>query len=260
MLLSNIKKEVNVRWVIISLLVFNVGYLLWNWLEHSHARDLHAMSQGDAGQTIMPGAQLVLLKERGVAPQPAPTAVPVNADQPAPSVATQQSTASGQQPSQCLLLGPFAEQAPGKVLLDRLVALDIHGKFAVVEVVGDPDYWVYLRPEATRELAVARLHELQEKKIDSFIIPQGEVANGISLGVFDKQENAEKRQRAIAEMGYDAQIRINSRTYMENWVVIYPEEAPKFSQELYMQLHGENNKIDLRKDQCTKVASVMDIH
>ena len=109
-------------------------------------------------------------------------------------------------------------------------------------------------------MAAVKLRELQEKKIDSFIIPQGEIANGISLGVFDKQENAEKRQQAIVEMGYNPQLRINPRNYMENWVVIYPEHSALFSPELYNQLHLENNKLDLRKDQCNKVASQIDIH
>jgi hypothetical protein len=243
-------------------MLFNTGYLLWNWLEYSHARDVHAMNQVDSSQAIMPGAQLLLLKERAVAQQPAAPQVSnaVVPDATAAGGSIQPQVTTDQAQALCLLLGPFADQAAGKVLLDRLVALDIHGKFAAIEISGEPDYWVYLRPEATRELAITRLHELQEKKIDSFIVPQGDVANAISLGVFDKQENAEKRQKSIAEMGYDAQIRINPRVYMENWVVIYPEESPKFSQELYMQLHGENNKIDLRKEQCVKVASAIDIH
>lgn len=243
------------RWIIISLLAFNTGYLIWNWLGHSHAHDVRLVNQVEMDPVIMPGAQLVLLKERSASAQTTPAPAVVQPEVPPPDTA-----ATAQQVTQCVLLGPFSGQDSGKALLDRLLALDIHGKFASIEVAGEPDYWVYLKPEATREFAVTRLHELQEKKIDSFIIPQGEVANGISLGVFDKQENAEKRQKSIAEMGYDAQIRINPRTYLENWVVIYPEEASKFSQELYMQLHGENNKIDLRKDQCAKVASVIDIH
>ena len=129
-----------------------------------------------------------------------------------------------------------------------------------MEVAGDPDYWVYLRPEATRALATAKLRELQDKKIDSFIIPQGEIANGISLGVFDKRDNAERRQQAVKERGYDALIRENPRIYRENWVALQPSEAAKFSHELYQQLRVDHQAVDLRKDRCSKVASTIDIH
>ncbi len=249
------------RWIVISLVLFNVGYLLWNWLEYSHSRELQVMN-ASAGAYVaeMPGARLMLLSERAAnAPQvvakpsevTTPAAVPAAA---APTPPADPATAL------CLLLGPFADQQAGKPVYERMVALDIHARLASIEIEGDPDYWVYLKPEATRELAMAKLRELQEKKIDSFIIPQGEIANGISLGVFDKEDNAERRRQAVIERGYEALVRANPRIYLENWLVIYPEEAGKFSPELYEQLHGENNKLDLRKEQCSKVASIIDIH
>lgn len=257
------------RWIVISLVLFNAGFLLWNWLGYSHAREVSARSVvADQGTGEMPGARLQLLREQGgtkgnvnLNAQLSSASASDSVVTPSVNVAaTTEAPAAEITKTQCVLLGPVVSQAAAKLLLDRLLSLDIHAKFAAIEIAGEPDFWVYLKPEATRELAVVKLHELQEKKIDSFIIPQGEIANGISLGVFDRQDNAESRRQVVAERGYDAQIRINSRTYVENWVVVYPEEASKFSQELYIQLHAENNKLDLHKDQCSKVASVIDIH
>lgn len=258
------------RWIVISLLLFNVMFLLWNWLGYSHSKGVEAMNAGAAVERAeMPGARVLLLRER-VVPEGAQSdeniapagGAPVSAGNPdtavAESVVVKEDGA--QTDPVCLLLGPHPEPPAAKILIDRLAALQIQGKYAAIEVAGEPDYWVYLRPEPTKELAAVKLRELQEKKIDSFIIPQGDIANGISLGVFDKQENAEKRQQAIAELGYNAQVRANPRNYLESWVVIYPDEAARFSSELYNQLRLDNNKLDLRKDLCSKVASLIDIH
>jgi hypothetical protein len=259
-----------VRWTVISLVLLNVMFLLWNWLEYSHSKGVEAMNTGAAvGQTEMPGTRIVLLRERAV--QADDKGAGVNDGGSAVALVGVASSSTGGvqvgggagaqvEPSQCLLLGPYPEPRAAKVLLERLAALQIQGKYAAIEVAGEPDYWVYLRPEPTKELAAAKLRELQEKKVDSFIVPQGDIANGISLGVFDKQENAEKRQQAIIELGYDAQLRINPRNYLENWVVIYPDESVHFSPELYGQLRIDNDKLDLRKDPCNKVASLIDIH
>jgi hypothetical protein len=244
-------------------------FLLWNWLSYSHSRGVEAMNVGAAAERAeMPGAKVLLLRER-VTPdtQISENIVPtlgasVSAGNPNAAAEGVTVKMDGAQADQlvCLLLGPHPEPPAAKILIDRLAALQIQGKYAAIEVAGEPDYWVYLQPEPTKELAAVKLRELQEKKIDSFIIPQGEIANGISLGVFDKEENAEKRKQAIAELGYRAQVRVNPRNYLESWVVIYPDEAARFSAELYNQLRLDNNKLDLRKDLCSKVASLIDIH
>lgn len=255
------------RWTVISLVLLNVMFLIWNWLDYSHSKGVEAMNAGAAvSQPEMPGAKVVLLRERSTQIYEGgggdPAAASVGGAPSSVSVGQANAgDAAGAQPElpQCLLLGPYPEPQAAKALLDRLAALQIQGKYAAIEVAGEPDYWVYLRPEPTKELAAAKLRELQEKKVDSFIVPQGDIANGISLGVFDKRENAEKRQQMIIELGYDAQLRVNPRNYLENWVVIYPDDSARFSPELYNQLRIDNDRLDLRKDPCNKVASPIDI-
>lgn len=246
------------RWIVISLTLLNLGYLIWNWLEYSHAHDSHYQSSELSSSEVKGvGSHIALLSERSaVLPVSAPGGAPppVAANQPFPGeVSVEQADLV------CMLLGPYQDIALGSVLQSRLLALGIHAKMAAVEIAGDPEYWVYLKPEPTRELAIVKLKELQEKKVDSFIIPDGDIANGISLGVFDNKENAERYRQLIVEQGYDGQVRANPRKYLENWVVIYPEDAGRFSVELYEQLRNENNKLDLRKDNCSKVASITDI-
>ena len=260
------------RWTVIGLLLLNIMFLIWNWLEYSHLREVGAMSVSESEEIAdMPGDRLILLREwtrsslsssggnELLLPDPQQPQQVAGPPLAAVDVGNASSEAA-EGVSQCVLLGPYPDAQSAKPLLDRLGALQIEAKYAAVQVDGESDYWVYLRPEASREFALAKLKELQEKKIDSFIISQGEITNGISLGVFDKQENAERRRQEVVELGYDAQVRTNPRSYMENWVVIYPTNSARFSLELYNQLKIDNNKLDLRKEECSKVASPEDIH
>lgn len=248
------------RWMVIGLALLNIGYLIWNWLEYSHAQESRYQSNEQKNVTAEGvGGHIVLLNERPKVLTSVSEAVLASSPAVVNQVVASSEDSAAKADLMCMLLGPYQEVALGSMLHSRLLALGIRAKMAAVEVAGDPEYWVYLRPEPTRELAIVKLKELQEKKIDSFIIPDGDIANGISLGVFDNKENAERYRQVIVELGHDGQVRANPRKYLENWVVIYPEDAAGFSAELYEQLRIENNALDLRKDSCSKVASVADI-
>ncbi len=246
------------RWTVIGLFLLNIVFAVWGWLGYSYSRNVESLGGAEAISSAenMPGAKLVLLRERASV-TPAVLSSDV-AEQPASSLSNAAEQAAVVIPL-CTLLGPVLQISDAKALLTRLGALQIQAKYVSLRVDGNPDYWVYLNPEPTKDLAIAKLRELQGKKIDSFLIPQGDLANGISLGIFDSQENAEKHRQIIVQMGYSAQLKTNPRTYLENWIAIYPDQVAGFSQELYNQLHAENAKLDLRKDECRKVASTIDI-
>jgi hypothetical protein len=271
------------RWIVISLLLFNLAFFLKNWLEFSHARSLAAMNAEVLGIAVgeMPGMRLTLLSERKstIMPREAALRQKLNGvlatenisevkndsiqvkgqDTPDAALAEMLNTESLESEA-CILLGPYSNNGSARELIGQLAALQIESKYASIRIAGEPDYWVYLIPEPTRELATVKLRELQEKKIDSFLIPQGDIANGISLGVFDRRENAEKHQQTILSLGYDAKLRSNPRNYLENWVVIYPSHAAKLTSDVYERIHSGSYKPDLRKEQCNKVASIIDIH
>lgn len=248
------------RWTVIGLFLLNVVFAVWGWLGYSYTRNVESLGGAEVAASAenMPGTKLVLLREQAatanVAAQSASAAAVVSVS-PRPHVAENPSVEA----QLCTLLGPVMKPEDAKALLSRLNALQIQAKYVALQVDGNPDYWVYLRPEPTKDLAIEKLRELQGKQIDSFLIPQGDLANGISLGIFDSQENAEKHRQTISQLGYDAQLKVNPRGYLENWIAIYPDQVAGFSQELYNQLRMENSKLDLRKDECRKVASTIDI-
>lgn len=248
------------RWVAVILILCNMIFFLKNWLEFDHSRNIAAMnaSLGQSPGDLL-GMQLVLLGERKNSKTAAVSTAVGNDNIRSAIESNVIEDLASRVANICILLGPYQEIGSARKLIDQLAAMQIQAKYASIRILGDPDYWVYLVPEKTRELATAKLRELQEKKIDSFIIPQGDDENGISLGVFDNRESAEKRQQSIIALGYDAKLRSNARTYIENWVIVYSGQESKLKSGFYEQLRLENKNLEVRKERCDMVASIQDI-
>ena len=155
----------------------------------------------------------------------------------------------------CTLVGPFADLAKGEQLLQRMRALEIEADIRELEMPGESGFWVYLKPEISRKEALRRLHELQAKGIDSFIIPTGDLANGISFGLYNQLEQAETAAKLLNDQGYMADIKSVERTYQESWVVLNVQEAQKVSAELWFQLLEGLPNLQQRQNFCSGVAS-----
>lgn len=155
----------------------------------------------------------------------------------------------------CTLVGAFAESRKAEYFVEHLRALDIVGSVQQMEVPGESSYWVYLPAEVSKKKALRLLHELQAKKIDSYVIPKGDLANGISLGLFSSEDAALRRQDEVAGHGYSAQVEEVERTYEEVWVVLAAAEAEKADENLWKKLLDKQENLELRQNFCPDVAS-----
>ncbi|ARN74435.1 hypothetical protein BST96_10090 [Oceanicoccus sagamiensis] len=196
----------------------------------------------------MPTAQPVL-----VAQEVAAEVSPVPADSAAK--AGSELVSAPADPGICWQIGPFREEVSGKQVVSRLASLDIALKLESVEIPGKPDYWVHLPPQVSRKAAIKLLRELQAKKIDSFLITEGELANGLSLGFFTEEVRARKVYDQRVKQGYGAQIKVVPRTYTELWAVFEVGEYGKFSDALWETIKEGNKGLERRKNYCDKIAS-----
>jgi cell division septation protein DedD len=163
--------------------------------------------------------------------------------------------AEGAEQQLCTLVGAFPALLEAEYFVEHLRALDIAGAVQQVEVPGESAFWVYLPAEVSKKKALRLLHELQGKKIDSYVIPKGDLANGISLGLFSSVDAAEGRQQEIVEQGYPALVEEMERTYEEIWVVLAPAEAEKIDDDLWRKLLDKESALELRQNFCPGVAS-----
>ncbi len=166
------------------------------------------------------------------------------------------STANSGSSRLCAFIGPFENLAQGDILVERLAALEVSSRLQDVAVPTQKAYWVYLAPMVTREEALRLLSELQAQSIDSFVIPKGSLANGISLGLFNEKARAVARQRDIVSRGYAAQIKEELRTIQQSWVVADAETASLLGSKAWADLLDGLDEITYKQNYCPDVASL----
>lgn len=222
------------RWFFLLLLVLNLFYYVWHQQQAPlRVKEVESFSlyQG-ARQNIR------LVSEADVA------RVPVESG--AQAVSSQ---------AVCLYLGSFEREAEALALEQRLLSLDIQSGVRSIDAAAGVDYWVYLVPLASRQASLRQLKELQARKIDSYIIGQGDLANGISLGIFPRSDSAESVMQRLREAGYEPMLRELSRAHRAYWVRIAPESRRLVSDALLESLARDFERLEHQLMPCEGVAS-----
>lgn len=155
----------------------------------------------------------------------------------------------------CTLVGPFPELLPAEYFVERLAALEVASAVQDVEIPGEVSYWVYLPPLDSRRQAFNRLRELQAKGIDSYVIPKGDLENGISFGMFSQADLAQRRLEDMRSQGYPAEQQEITRSYKETWVVLPPGQAGRLGPETWQQMLADGRGLERRQNFCPPVAS-----
>lgn len=119
----------------------------------------------------------------------------------------------------CLGFGPFEDILVAQDVAERLNATGVAVTLnALDNTTGEFDYRVVIPPLPSLQEAFRRLRELKSRDIDSYVITQGEDAQGISLGVFSTEEAALSHQSFLDERGYEVLIKQIPRLSREYWI------------------------------------------
>lgn len=224
------------RWIFMLLVVLNAFYYVW------HQQQVPMQAKEVAPLSLYQDSRrdIQLLSESKPQERRA-TAAPAREDAPEQAV--------------CLFLGPFDEPTQAEQVEQRLLSLDIRSQSQVVEAAGAVDYWVYLPPLASRQASLRQLRELQARKIDSYIISQGDLANGISLGIFPRHDSAESVISRLRRAGYEPLLRELPRANRSHWVRIAPESRRLVDDSLLERLSLDFNGLQHQLMPCEGVAS-----
>lgn len=155
----------------------------------------------------------------------------------------------------CLFLGSFEQMPEASAVEQRLLSLDIRSQVQSIDAAAGVDYWVYLPPLASRQASLRQLRELQARKIDSYIITQGDLANGISLGIFPRNDSAESVMQRLREAGYEPLLRELTRAHRSFWVRIAPESRRLAEDSLLERLAFDFKGLQHQLMPCEGVAS-----
>lgn len=223
------------RWILLLLVLLNVFYYVW----HQQQAPLRAKEVAPASGYQGARKDIRLLSEAS-----------------APRVRATASDDDGSSGSTavCLFLGSFEEEARAKVVEQRLLSLDIQAQVRSVDAAAGIEYWVYLSPLASRQASLRQLRELQARRIDSYIITQGDLANGISLGIFPRRDSAESVMQRLREVGYEPQLRELSRAHRSFWVRVAPQSRRLADEFLLGRLAGDFAGLQHQLMPCEGVA------
>lgn len=155
----------------------------------------------------------------------------------------------------CELVGPFSDLDKADEFIERLNGIEVSGGVREIELPSGLGYWVYLKPLRSRKDALRRLNELQTKGVDSYVIPKGELENGISLGMFSQKSLADARLKEMTREGLDPQLKEIERSYREIWVMLDQGEGAKMSKYTWESLLDGTNMLERRQNYCLDVAS-----
>ncbi|MEO4047004.1 SPOR domain-containing protein [Pseudomonas sp. CAU 1711] len=222
------------RWVFLLLLVLNLFYYVWHQQQAPlRVKEVEPMALHQGSRQ---GVRLLDASDRTrVRPELA------------------QAEARGGDET-CLFLGSFQQETGARQVEQRLVALDIRAEVRPVNAAAGLDYWVYLAPLASRQASLRQLKELQARKIDSYIITQGDLANGISLGIFPRSDSAESVMRRLRDAGYEPLLRELPRAQRSYWVRIAPESR-RLADDVMPQLASDFQNLQHQIMPCESVAT-----
>lgn len=224
------------RWIFISLLLINVGFFLWWWLPEPVAEVVSVKNS----LQLTPVGELKMLSEMDAGTVER-LALSVDAGDVGEAL--------------CTLVGPFSELVVAENVVENLQALEISLSLRNIEVPEGSSYWVYLPPEESRKTALRKLRELQAKGIDSYVIPKGDLANGISFGMFSRKILADRRLEDMNSQGYGAKLHEVKRSHSEVWVMLEAGESEKVSEEFWQKLAEREESLERRENFCLGVAS-----
>jgi hypothetical protein len=168
----------------------------------------------------------VLRQRRNVPPTQAPLqaeptspARMADAEQETPSVALGEILAMPvESDRECYTIGPLNNEDDISALSAWFNAQGSQATLRADERREVVSTWVFLPPLESREAADARVGEMQASNIDDiFVIPRGDMANAISLGLYSQDESLQRRITQLEERGFTPSLLPRYRTATASW-------------------------------------------
>jgi hypothetical protein len=222
------------RWSFLLLLVLNLFYYVWHQQQAPlRVKEIQPVS-------LYRGSQHdIQLVSEAASPPLSVTSV----------------TAESVQSSTCLFLGGFEREVVAREVEQRLLSTDIKAEVEIADAASGLDFWVYLAPLASRQASLRQLKELQARKIDSFIISEGDLVNGISLGIFPRNDSAQSVMQRLREAGYEPLLRELARAHRNYWVKVAPQSRILLSEVLLERLAEDFSGLEHQLKPCEGLAA-----
>jgi len=148
----------------------------------------------------------------------------------------------------CVGLGPFGNVISSQGVAERLRAVGRDVDITAVDTLtGESDYRIVMPPLSSQQEAFRRLRELKSRGIDSFVITKGLDAQGLSLGVFSSNGDAEDYRQTLIGLGYEVVLDVLPRFNRSYWVQI---SQGMFPDKLLSEVAAEFFEVEVTETGC----------
>lgn len=237
------------RWILITLVTLNVCYFLWQWLQDDG---------GSPRYPELPAAPMVELLEQDGA---------LRGDEASEEVAGQRQdperSVAGDLASRCARVGPFRDEQARRHFR-QVLGDDLPIALQRAEQVDETRFRVYLPPFESRQVAAEANTDLRQAldseglSIESFVITSGELADGISLGVFRERDNAAQLRRRLRELDHPVRVREEQSTETVYWLVVKGGPAVVELNQRWAALSAEYDTLQVTENLCEPFAPSTD--
>jgi hypothetical protein len=165
-------------------------------------------------------ALVLFLRGNGRADAPESTLPPLPTEWPRLVLAGEavSGTVNSGQTRRCFSIGPLPSLLAQQRAEDRL--RPVSSQVRTRQTVSDRDrgWWVYL-PAGSRTQALDLTRQLAERGLEDFyVVTRGQMENVVSVGLFERVDNARARQRQVLDAGFSAQMEIRRESTPQFWV------------------------------------------
>lgn len=231
------------KWAFYLLVVLNAAFFSWQMsLERSTAPVVEPTT---ASRTSAPGyvnrlllvseLESGILRERVSSPIRVPSPVASRSADAVQGAAERPLESPGEPGSACYTIGPLEDGTDIEAIGSWLGAEGLAATLRVDERREVARYWVYLPPAQDREEADARTEAMRAAGIDDiYVIPRGDMAFAISLGLFSQRASLDRRLQSLERRGFTPSVAPRYRSVTASWYDVRspadsPLPAPAFS-------------------------------
>jgi hypothetical protein len=159
----------------------------------------------------------------------------------------------------CWAIGPVADKLTLAQLERRVESSYVEYEVSGVDVAADSEYWVYMGPYPSRKESMRQLRQLQQNKIDSYLIAKGKMAEAISLGIFKNKDGASRLLTKYSGKGYSVKLKEVTKFNTVYWLSGTASNKQD-SEDLYENLKQDFSKLEKRDYFCKTLAKASAIH
>lgn len=186
-----------------------------------------------------PGAQIPALSGQTVDRQESPPASPAE---------------TGLSQAWCGVVSGFDDQTDATEFVTEISEMDIVASLDVQQEQISSTWWVHLPPFKSQVEAQSVIEELTAKGIENFYMRTGDLAGGISLGVFSRQQRAQIAQAEFLDRGYQTSIAEIPRYLSKAYVTMEASDPALLETAEWRAFLATKTKLEVTEKLCETIA------